>query len=127
MPTRTSLPQWEKELAALRQALLALGLMHPGSLSRQYHACGTPTCRCHHPTRPQKHGPYDKLAYVHHGQNVCRFVRAAQVQELRVRLATYKTFRKLMDHWIELSIQRGVIDFFSAPARRRPPPPQGPH
>jgi hypothetical protein len=50
---------------------------------------------------------------VHRGKPVCRFVRAACVEEMKTRLAAYKKFRSLMDKWIELSIRQGMIEFFS--------------
>ena len=71
-----------------------------------------------HPEKPQKHGPYYKLAYVHRGKPVCRFVRVDCVEEVKKRLCTYKTFRALMDRWIEVSIQQGVTEFFSPAARK---------
>jgi len=113
MKNKTSDEQLESEIEAIKQNLLALGSMHPGSVSRQYQACGNPTCRCMDPKNPQKHGPYYKLAYVHRGKPVCRFVRAACVDEMKARLAVYKKFRSLMDKWIELSIRQGMIEFFS--------------
>jgi len=113
MNTNKSIVRLEGEIATVKQQLLALGPMHPGSVSRQYQVCGNTACRCMHPKRPKRHGPYHKLAYVHHGKPVCRFVRAACAEEVKGRLATYKTFRMLMDKWIELSIQRGLIEFFT--------------
>jgi len=106
----------QRKIEAVRQALLALGPMHPGSVSRQYQVCGRPGCRCMHPKHPQRHGPYHKLAYVHRGKPVCRFVRADCVSEVLSRVATYKTFRKLIDQWVALSIQQGQVQFFSQPA-----------
>ena len=120
-PTQ-SVVSLERKIAAVRQALLALGPLHPGSVSRQYQVCGRQGCRCLNPQHPQRHGPYHKLAYVHRGQPVCRFVRADCVTEVKRRLAVYKGFRQLIDRWIELSIQRGQIEFFSPPARRTPSP-----
>jgi hypothetical protein len=116
MNTTQSVAQLEREIEAVRQRLLALGAMHPGSLSRQYQVCGRPGCRCMDAERPRRHGPYHKLAYVHRGKPVCRFVRADCVAVLKQRLAVYKTFRSLMDRWIELSIQQGAVEFFSRPA-----------
>lgn len=113
MNSNNSLDRLEKEIAAVKQQLLALGPMHPGSVSRQYQVCGNPNCRCMDKKRPQRHGPYYKLAYVHSGKPVCRFVRADCVQKVKQRLATYKHFRTLMDKWIELSIRQGVMQFFS--------------
>lgn len=116
-PTQ-SVVRLEREIAAVRQALLALGPMHPGSVSRQYQVCGRPGCRCLNPQRPQRHGPYHKLAYVHRGKPVCRFVRADCVTEVKRRLGVYKTFRRLIDRWIKLSIQRGKTEFFDQATRR---------
>lgn len=72
--------------------------------------------------RPRRHGPYYKLAYVHRGKPVCRFVRADCIRGVKERLVIYKRFRSLMDQWIELSIRQGVAEFFSPVANkaRRP-------
>jgi hypothetical protein len=119
--------RWEKKVEAIGKKLLELGPMHPGSLSQQYHACGNPACRCHHPTQPKKHGPYNKLTYVHRGRSACRFVHPTRVEEVKARLAAYKTFRRLIDQWIALSIERGSIDLFPSgdrPRRKAPPRPE---
>lgn len=117
MNNKSSGTRLEREIDVIKQKLLALGPMHPGSVSRQYQVCGNPACRCMHPEKPQKHGPYYKLAYVHRGKPVCRFVRRECVAAMKSRLAVYKKFRSLMDKWIELSIQQGMIDFFSPPSK----------
>ena len=72
------------------------------------------------PEQPRRHGPYHKLAYVHRGKPVCRFVRADCVTELARRLATYKMFRKLVDQWIELSIRQAHVEFFRRPTNPKP-------
>jgi hypothetical protein len=61
---------------------------------------------------------------VHRGKPVCRFVQATHVEELKTRLAAYKTFCTLMDRWIALSIERGAAEFFPSGAkpRRKSPP-----
>ena len=131
MNTTESRAKLQREIAAVRQALLELGPMHPGSVSLQYQVCGRAGCRCMDPEHPRRHGPYHKLAYVHRGKPVCRFVRAECVAEVKKRLAAYKTFRKLIDRCIELSIQQAQIEFFSPPRnsqpkRPTPPSPQKP-
>ena len=65
------------------------------------------------PENPQRHGPYYKLAFVHRGKPVCRFVRAESVDELQKRLAHYKNFRKIIDELVALSIQHGQLDLFA--------------
>ena len=119
MNPNKSAEQMEREIEEIKRNLLALGPMHPGSVSRQYQQCGNPACKCMHPETPQKHGPYYKLAYVHRGKRVCRFVRAACVDEMKVRLAAYKTFRSLVDKWVALSIKQGVAEFFVPVARNQ--------
>ena len=103
----------EKEIDEIKKQLEDIGPMHPGSMSKQYQVCGNPNCRCMNKKNPQRHGPYYKLAYVYHGKPVCRFVRAACVEEMKVRLAAYKKFRLLTDKLIELSIERGMNEFFN--------------
>lgn len=126
MNTNTSIERLEVKIAAIKQELLALPPMHPGSVSRQYQVCGNPACKCMHPKKPQKHGPYYKLAYVHRGRPVCRFVRAASTDTMKERLAVYKKFRSLMDKWIELSIRRGMIEFFTPPVKGKTRKPRQP-
>jgi len=122
MNTNKSLDRLGRKIDTIKQQLLALGPMHPGSVSRQYQVCGNPACRCMDKTRPKRHGPYCKLAYVHRGKPVCRFVRADCVRAVKERLAVYKIFRSLIDQWIEISIAQGVVEFFSpvADKARRP-------
>jgi hypothetical protein len=123
-PTRSGV-QLERTIESVRKKLAALGPLHPGSVSRQYQVCGRPGCRCMDPDHPQRHGPYYKLAYVHRGKPVCRFVRAESVAELKKRLQTYKTFRTLLDRWIELSILQGQEAFFNRSVAAKSKPVRG--
>ena len=115
----TSISHIQAEIRNIQAELQALGPMHPGSISKQYQVCGRAGCKCMDPEHPQRHGPYNKLAYVHRGKKTCRFVRAGTEQELSERIASYKRFRQLIDRWVELSIHRGIIDFF--PSAQSPP------
>lgn len=108
----------EREIDEIKKKLVALEPLHPGNVSRQYQVCGNPNCRCMHPTQPQRHGPFHKLSYVFKGKPVCRFVRAECAEEMMRRVAVYKDFRTLIERWILLSIQVGMIEFFT-PAKKR--------
>jgi hypothetical protein len=103
----------ESEIVEIKKKMMALGPMHPGSISLQYQACGNPNCKCMDPKHPQRHGPFHKLSYVFKGKTGCRFVRAVCVDEVIRRVAVYKEFRALIDRWIDLSIQSGTIDLFT--------------
>jgi hypothetical protein len=117
----TSISQIDKEIRNIQNELQTLGPMHPGNISSQYQVCGRPDCRCVDPKKPQRHGPYHKLSYVYRGRPVCRFVRAGTQTALGERLVVYKRFRQLIDRWIALSIQRGIIDFFPAAPKPKQP------
>ena len=48
----------ERIVELLREKLIGLGPMLPGSISEQWNVCGTQGCRCKDPNKPVKHGPY---------------------------------------------------------------------
>lgn len=99
----------EKKIQNLKTSLNDLGPLRPGSLSRQYHVCRKPGCRCQHPDQPKRHGPYYHLDYVHHGKKTTRFIRAGQLLEVRRQLANFKKLRRWVDQWITLSLERAEI------------------
>ena len=99
----------EAKIQHLKDQLAALGPLRPGSLSRQYHVCRKPGCRCQDADHPKRHGPYYHLDYVHHGKKTTRFIRPAQLQEVRQQLATFKTLRRLVDRWITLGLERAEL------------------
>jgi hypothetical protein len=49
-----------------------LGEMRTDSLTKQYNACGNPTCRCKDGKRPRK--PYYQLSFTRHGKSTSEFV-----------------------------------------------------
>jgi hypothetical protein len=99
----------EAKIAAVRRELQEIGPMRPGSLSQQYTVCGKARCRCGDKINPQKHGPYYHLRYVHRGKTATIFIRKEFVPEVRVELANYKQFRKLVDRWVHLALERSRL------------------
>jgi hypothetical protein len=99
----------EAQIQAIKEALLAIGPMRPGSISLQYSTCSTPNCRCKDKTNPQKHGPYYKLGYVHRGKVKIQCVRREDVPEVQKQLDNYKKFRRLTDEWIALSLEHAQL------------------
>ena len=95
----------EQQIQRIKNNLLALGPLHPGSLSRQYTACGKAGCRCQDPTRPRRHGPYYKVSYVYRGRFTTRFVPRQEAGAVRGELANYKRMRKLIEAWVGLAIR----------------------
>ena len=115
----------DEQILHLKNQLMALGPLHPGSLSRQYQVCGRRGCKCVDPHKPRPHGPYSKLTYVYHGKFTCRFVRAGSVKEITALLAAFKAFRKLTDQWVALAIQCAELGPLGRASRKNGPPPTG--
>lgn len=97
--------QVQRRLAQLQRQLLALGPLHPGSISEQYNVCGQPGCRCKDPPQPQKHGPYYQLSFTWQGKSSTRFLRPEQVEPMRQKAANYKRLRELMNEWVSLGVE----------------------
>ena len=105
MKTTLSIQQIEQRIQQIKTQLTALGEMRPGSLSKQYNVCGKPSCRCKDPENPQRHGPYYQLSWVHRGKSTTQFIRRPFVSQVKSELATYKTFRRLTEEWVDLALQ----------------------
>lgn len=95
----------ERRIAHLQRELLALGPVHPGSITEQFNVCGQPGCRCKDPKHPQKHGPYYQLSFTWQGKSSTRFLRPEQVEGMRRKVANYKRLRELMNEWVSLGVE----------------------
>jgi len=103
----------EQRINQLKSQLTTLGLMRPGSLSRQYNVCGKPGCRCKDPKAPRRHGPYYQLNYVFGGIKTSEFVRPQNLKQVRSQLANYKRFRRLTEQWIGSAIKLAHLEMKS--------------
>jgi hypothetical protein len=70
-------PATDPRFEQLKQELLALGYVRPGSLVRRFMPCGNPTCRCM-AAPPQLHGPYYQWSYKMKGKT--KTVRLSEEQ-----------------------------------------------
>lgn len=89
----------EKKILSIKNQLLNLGDMHPGSLTEQLNICGNPKCKCKDPENPQKHGPYYNLSFVLKGKSTSRFIKSENVAEIKKQVANYKKFKLLVEEW----------------------------
>lgn len=94
----------QRQIDRIKQELLRLEDLRPGSLSEQFNVCGTPGCRCKK-SPPEKHGPYYQISYTRKGRSGSRFVRRHQVAAVKRQLRTYARMRKLVDRWIEAATE----------------------
>lgn len=93
----------------IKEKILAIEEMRPGSLSEQFNVCGNPNCRCKDPDHPKKHGPYYQISYTRKGKSKTEFVRKEMVAGVKRELKNYQKFKKLVDEWIDLSIEVGKL------------------
>jgi hypothetical protein len=93
------------QIDRIKERIMALGELRPGSLSRQYNICGNPTCRCKDPDNPKKHGPYYNLSFTRNGKSRTEFVREGRVAQVRAQIGNYKKLKELVSRWIDLSLE----------------------
>ena len=89
--------QIEQRIERIKRTLLEIGAMRPGSLTRQY-------------KDPQHHaGTYWQISYTRRMKSRTDYVRKECVKELRSQIAAHKRFKRLVDQWIDLSIEHSRL------------------
>jgi hypothetical protein len=74
-----------------------VGEMRPGSLSKQVRKSG------------EKYGEYWHLSYTHQGKGRTQYIREACLAQVKSEVANFKSFKKLVDRLITLSIERSQL------------------
>jgi len=89
--------QIEQRIDRIKRALLEIGPMRPGSLTRQY-------------KDPQHQaGAYWQISYTRRMKSRTEYVRREWVKEIRRQTVTHKRFKRLVDQWIDLSIEHSRL------------------
>jgi hypothetical protein len=89
--------QIEQRIDRIRRTLMEIGPLRPGSLTRQY-------------KDPQHHaGAYWQISYTRRMKSRTEYVRQEWVKELRRQIVTHKRFKRLVDQWIDLSIEHSRL------------------
>ena len=89
--------QIEQRIDRIKQALPKIGAMRPGSLTRQYKDSQ------HHT------GAYWQISYTRQMRSRTEYVRQESVKEIRRQIAIHKRFKRLVDEWIDLSIEHSRL------------------
>lgn len=108
----------KKSVEQLKQKLLDIRPILPGSISEQWNVCGTIGCKCKDSANPKKHGPYYQLSFSVGGRSSSMFIKKEDVTEARKRVKRYKEFKKLtmelVQAYVDLSrsegFGRGIYD-----------------
>jgi hypothetical protein len=89
--------QIERRIARIKEALGQIGPMRPGSLTRQYR-------------NPKEGiGAYWQISYTRQMKSHTEYVRPEWEPDIRKQIATYKQFTRLVEQWIDLSIERSKL------------------
>ena len=89
--------QIERRIEGIKKALLEIGPMRPGSLTRQYK------------DPKQRTGAYWQISYTRQMKSRTEYVRKEYVKEVRRQSATHKRFKRLVDQWTDLSIEHSRL------------------
>ena len=86
-----------KKIGGVKEELMTIGEMRPGSLTYQYQ-------------RPkEKKGGFYQISYTYRMKSKTEYVKGEFVQDLKGQIATFKRFKKLMQQWVDLAIQHSKI------------------
>jgi len=100
----TLLERTEARIEGLKQEILALGIMRPGSITRQYRL------------PKEKRRPFYQISYTHRMRSRSEYVRPEHLATLRKETTTFKRFKKLIDRWIGLSLKASQLRVRQAPS-----------
>jgi hypothetical protein len=95
--SKKQLQQIERRIERIKAALSHVGPMRPGSLTRQYK------------DRKNKTGAYWQISYTRQMKSRTEYVREEWVPEIRRQIASHKRFKRLIDLWIDLGIERSKM------------------
>jgi hypothetical protein len=124
MRTKGRQAQLEAKIEKLKQELVLLGDLRPGTLSEQYNVCGKAGCACK-ADPPRKHGPYYQVSFTWQGRSRTQFVRRENVAMVRQQLRNYERLRELVEAWVAAGLEISPLRSGAVPsrpgARRRAP------
>jgi hypothetical protein len=89
--------QLERRMIRIKEGLQRIGPMRPGSL----------TCQFKDPERQV--GAYWQISYTRQRKSRTEYVRQEWVAEIRRQIATHKRFKRLVDQWVDLSIEHSQL------------------
>ena len=91
--SKKRMDQIERRIARIKEALGRIGPMRPGSLTRQYR------------NPKERVGAYWQISYTRQMKSHTEYVRSEWEPDIRKQIATYKRFTRLIEQWIDLSIE----------------------
>lgn len=87
----------EQEIERIKAQLGQIGVVRPGSLTRQYKD----------PNRQA--GAYYQVSYTHRMKSRTAYVRATFVKEVRQQIRDYNKLKRLIERWVALGIEHSQL------------------
>ena len=94
--TYKTLSAIENRIQMIKQELVELGKMRPGSLSQQSHD-------------PHKRRTYWQLSYTYKMRSRTEYIRDQFLKDTKMQVKNYKRFKALIDEWVALSIEHARL------------------
>ncbi len=77
----------------VKRQISELGPMRPGTITRQYR-------------KPlERKQPFYQISYTHKMKSRTEYLRKEHLAAIRKETATFKRFKKLMEQWVDLSLE----------------------
>ena len=83
----------EKKIARVKERLMELGSMRPGSVSRQYR------------DPKEKKRPFHQISYTHRMRSRSEYVRPENLATVRAETENFRKFSELIERWTDLSLE----------------------
>lgn len=84
----------ERRIKAIKEELMSLDEMRPGSLTIQKRSWG---------------GEYHQLSFSHNGKGRTQYVKEENLEVVKKQIANYKRFRELTKEWVDLALQDAIL------------------
>jgi len=97
--TQQRLSAIQKQIQNIKKKLLEVGVMRPGSLTKQMQRRST----------TDKVFEYWQLSYTHKMKSKTDYVRQDLVKQTEAQVKEFKKFKKLVDEWIDLAIEQAKL------------------
>jgi hypothetical protein len=86
-----------QEIERIKAQLAPIGIVRPGSLTRQYK------------DRKKHTGAYYQVSYTHRMRSRTAYVRARFVKMVRQQIRDYHTLKTLIERWVALGIEHSQL------------------
>lgn len=83
----------EKEIEVIKARIAEIGVVRPGSLTRQYK------------DPKNRRGAYYQISYTHRMRSRTAYVRPDSLAAVRRQIRDYKTLKRLVERWVALGIE----------------------